>query len=214
MAERILSLGEEIANSITHGVGLVASIVALPILLMKARSSSDPSALVGAAIYGLSLILLYGASTVYHALPLSDAKRFFRVVDHSAIYLLIAGTYTPFALIALGGTRGWWLFGTIWTLAAFGGAMQFSAWRDRHRLKIALYLIMGWLGMITFTPLAARLHPGGTTLLVAGGIAYTLGVPFHLWTRLRYHNALWHAFVLTGSVLHFFAVLLYVLRPS
>jgi hemolysin III len=208
------SLAEVVANNVVQSFGILLSIIGLTTLVAFAAVAGGALNVTACAVFGAALVLLYTISTLHHAIPEHIAPRVLSKLDHIAIYFLIAGTYTPFALIALGGTRGWWLFGTIWTLAAFGSAMQFSALRDRHRVKIALYLVMGWLGMVTFTPLAARLHPGGTTLLLAGGIAYTLGVPFHLWTRLRYHNALWHAFVLTGSVLHFFAVLLYVLRPS
>jgi hemolysin III len=165
------------------------------------------------AVFGATLILMYTVSTIYHAVPVHVAPRVLSRLDHIAIHLLIAGTYTPFALITLGGARGWWLFGAIWALAVFGSALQFTRLRERNALKIGLYLLMGWLGLLTFAPLSTRLGFGGTALLLAGGAAYTLGVPFHLWKKLRYHNVLWHAFVLLGSVLHFFAVLFYVLPP-
>jgi len=211
MAERILSLGEEIANSITHGVGLVASVVALPILLMKARSSTDPSTLVGATIYGLSLILLYGASTVYHALPLSDAKRFFRVVDHSAIYLLIAGTYTPFALGPLRGPWGTALLIVIWALAIGGIASKLLVGLRLPHVSTALYLVMGWLIIVAIKPLVENVPRAGLAWLAAGGIAYTGGVVFYAMKRVRYSHMVWHLFVAAGSVCHFMAVLGYAL---
>ena len=138
------------------------------------------------------------------------APLFLGRLDHISIYVLIAGTYTPFALLALGGAVGWWLFGAIWTLALVGSALEFIRMRHRRGIAVTLYLIMGWLGLLSFGPLSAALGTGGTVLLLAGGAAYTLGVPFYLWRRLPFHFVLWHAFVLAGSVLHFFAVLLYV----
>jgi hemolysin III len=207
------TLAEVVANNVVQSIGILLSIIGLTTLVAFAAVAGGALDVTACAVFGAALILLYTISTLHHAIPVHIAPAVLPRLDYIAIYLLIAGTYTPFALIALGGTRGWWLFGAIWALAAFGSALQFSPLRDRHGLKIALYLVMGWLGMVTFAPLAERLHFGGTALLLAGGVAYTLGVPFHLWTRLRYHNALWHLFVLAGSVLHFFAVLLYVLPP-
>ena len=167
MSDRILSLGEEIANSITHGLGLIASIAALPILLIKARSSSDPSAVVGATIFGLSLILLYGASTVYHALPLSNAKRYFRVVDHSAIYLLIAGTYTPFALGPLRGPWGTALLVVIWALAVGGVASKLIVGLRLRHASTAMYLVMGWLIIVAIKPLVENVPRAGLAWLAA-----------------------------------------------
>ncbi|MES2404017.1 MAG: hemolysin III family protein [Pseudomonadota bacterium] len=205
------SLAEVATNNVVQSLGILLSIIGLTTLVAFAAVEGGALNVTASAVFGASLIILYTVSTLNHAIPEHAAPRMLSLLDHIAIYLLIAGTYTPFALIALGGVRGWWLFGAIWTLAALGSVLEFSSLRERTGFKITLYLIMGWLGMVTFVPLAARLHVGGTTLLLAGGIAYTLGVPFHLWRGLRYHNALWHAFVLTGSTLHFFAVLLYVL---
>ena len=211
MPDRILSLGEEIANSITHGLGLIASIAALPLLLMKARSSNDPSALVGAAIYGLSLILLYAASTVYHALPLSDAKRFFRVVDHSAIYLLIAGTYTPFALGPLRGPWGTALLVVIWALALAGIASKLVVGLRLKHASTAMYLVMGWLIIVAIKPLVENVPRAGLAWLAAGGLAYTGGVVFYAMKRVKYSHMIWHLFVAAGSVCHFMAVLGYAL---
>ena len=205
------TFAEELANNVVQGTGILLSIVGLTTLVAFAAVEGGALDVTACAVFGAALVLLYTISTIYHALPVHIAPRVLARLDHIAIHVLIAGTYTPFALIALGGARGWWLFGAIWTLAAAGSALQFTPLRERHALKIGLYLAMGWLGLLTFGPLSARLHMGGTALLLAGGAAYTFGVPFHLWRGLRYHNALWHALVLTGSLLHFFAVLLYVL---
>lgn len=205
------TFGEEVANGVVQSVGILLSIAGLTTLVAFAAVDGHALDVTASAVFGATLILMYTVSTVYHALPVHVAPRVLSRLDHIAIHLLIAGTYTPFALVALGGARGWWLFGAIWALAVFGSALQFTSLRERHALKIGLYLLMGWLGLLTFAPLSARLGFGGTALLLAGGGAYTLGVPFHLWKKLRYHNVLWHAFVLLGSVLHFFAVLLYVL---
>ncbi len=205
------TFAEEVANGVVQSVGILLSIVGLTTLVAFAAVNGGALDVTASAVFGAALVLLYTVSTIYHALPVHIAPRLLARLDHIAIYLLIAGTYTPFALIALGGTRGWWLFGAIWSLAVFGSILQFTRLRERQRLKIGLFLMMGWLGLLTFAPLSAKLGAGGTTLLLAGGAAYTLGVPFHLWRKLRYHNVLWHAFVLLGSVLHFFAVLWYVL---
>jgi hemolysin III len=205
------TFGEEVANGVLQSVGILLSIAGLTTLVAFAAVSGHALDVTASAVFGATLILMYTVSTIYHAVPVHVAPRVLSRLDHIAIHLLIAGTYTPFALIALGGARGWWLFGAIWTLAVLGSAAQFTRLRERTAWKIGLYLLMGWLGLLTFAPLSAHLGFGGTTLLLAGGVAYTFGVPFHLWKKLRYHNVLWHAFVLLGSVLHFFAVLLYVL---
>ena len=205
------TFAEEMANGIVQSVGILLSIVGLTTLVAVAAVDGRALDVTACAVFGGALIVMYTVSTIYHAVPVHIAPRLLARMDHIAIYLLIAGTYTPFALIALGGVRGWWLFGAIWGLAVFGSVLQFTPLRERKGLKIGLYLLMGWCGMLTFGPLSAHLGMGGTELVLAGGVAYTLGVPFHLWRKLRYHNVLWHSFVLTGSALHFFAVLLYVL---
>lgn len=205
------TFGEEVANNVVQGFGVLLSIIGLTTLVACAAVAGGALDVTACAVFGAALVLLYTISTIYHAAPVDFAPQLMARLDHIAIYLLIAGTYTPFALLALGGMRGWWLFGAIWTLAGIGSVLQFTRLRGHRALEIALYLTMGWLGMLTFGPLSERLHVGGSALLLAGGVAYTLGVPFHLWRKLRYHNALWHALVLTGSTLHFFAVLLYVL---
>jgi hemolysin III len=211
MSERDLSVSEEIANSITHGVGLIASIAGLPILLLRARSSNDASAIPGAIIFGVTLILLYATSTVYHALPLSKGKRLFRVLDHSAIYLLIAGTYTPFALGPLRGAWGWTLLALIWGLALVGiGSKVFVGFTLPH-LSTGLYLLMGWLIVIAIKPLVENIPLAGLLWLTAGGLAYTGGVAFYNMKRVRYNHMIWHLFVAAGSVCHFIAVLGYAI---
>jgi hemolysin III len=205
------TFAEVVVNNAIQGAGVLLSLVGLALLVAFAAADGGVMDVTASAVFGATLVLLYAISTVNHAIPEHVVPPVLPLLDHIAIYLLIAGTYTPFALIALRGARGWWLFGTIWLLATGGSVLEFSPLRERRGFKITLYLVMGWLGLVALAPLAAQLQFGGTALLLAGGVAYTLGVPFHLWRGLRYHNALWHAFVLTGSTLHFFAVLLYVL---
>jgi hemolysin III len=214
MLDRVLSIGEEIANSVTHGLGLIASIAAVPVLLLKARSSNDPSALLGATIFGLTLILLYATSTVYHALPISKGKQFFRVLDHSAIYLLIAGTYTPFALGPLRGPWGSSLLVVIWTLALIGIASKVLGGFRLPHLSTALYLLMGWLIVVAIKPLVENVPRAGLLWLAAGGLAYTGGVVFYSMKRVRYSHMIWHLFVAVGSVCHFVAVLSYAIPPA
>src|SRR3954454_6347115 len=204
------SVREEIAHSAIHGLGIALSIVGLIALVLAARRTGDPWDVVASAVYGVTLILLYLASTLYHGIPHTGAKRILRVLDHSAIYLLIAGTYTPFTLVSLRGPWGWTLFGLIWGLAILGIVLKVAAIGRFRGLSLALYLGMGWLVVIALRPLTAALAQGGMVLLVLGGISYTSGVAFSVGRRLPYHHAVWHAFVLAGSVFHFFAILLYV----
>ena len=214
MTERTPSVGEEIASSVTHGIGLAASIIVLPFLITVAARDGDAWRITSAAIFGSSLILLYGASTLYHALPRSRAKRVFRILDHSAIYLLIAGTYTPFLLGPLRGGWGWSLFVVIWLLAIGGVVMKSTLGIRWVRLSTVVYLLMGWLGVVAVKPLLDRVSPPGLLWLLAGGLAYTFGVIFYAWGRLRYGHAIWHLFVATGSVCHVVAVLRYAGGPT
>lgn len=204
---------EEFASSLTHGLGVLLSIAGLAALASVAARSGNGWHLVSACIYGASLVLLYSASTLYHAVAHPDAKRVLRVLDHVGIFLLIAGTYTPFTLIALRGAWGWSLFGVVWTLAAIGIGLELRQVRRRGWL-VALYVGMGWVGVAAIGPLMASLSSTGLWLLFGGGISYTLGVPFYLWRSLPYNHAIWHLFVLGGSVLHFWAVLYHVLPQS
>lgn len=205
------SVGEEIANSVTHGVGVVLSIAGLAILTGFASVFGSVWHIVGCSIYGAMQILLYTASTLYHSIPLPRAKAVLRVIDHAAIFLLIAGTYTPFALVNLRGPWGWSLLIAVWTLAIAGIVAQSCLMRQKNWLNVALYVAMGWIAIIGVKPLFESVSLGGIVLLFAGGLAYTLGCIFYVWRRLRYHHAVWHLFVLAGSALHFFAVLFYVI---
>ncbi|WP_426700944.1 PAQR family membrane homeostasis protein TrhA [Rhodanobacter sp. Col0626] len=208
------SFGDELASSVIHGVGIVLSIAGLAVLVAFATLHGNALTVVACAVFGSSLVLLYTASTLYHSVSVAAAKPALRALDHIAIYVLIAGTYTPFTLIALHGAWGWGLFAAVWVLALIGSALELGLLRRYHKLAVLLYVGMGWIGMVAFKPLSEHLQFGGITLLLAGGLAYTLGVPFYLWRRLPYHHALWHVFVLAGSVLHFLAVLLYVIPDA
>lgn len=208
------SFGDELASSVIHGIGIVLSIAGLAVLVAFAALHGNALTVVACAVFGTSLVLLYTASTLYHSVSLVAAKPALRTLDHIAIYVLIAGTYTPFTLIALPGAWGWSLFTAVWTLALLGSALELGLLRRYHKLAVLLYVGMGWIGMIAFEPLSRHLQAGGIALLIGGGLAYTLGVPFYLWRKLPYHHTLWHVFVLAGSVLHFLAVLLYVIPAS
>ncbi len=207
------SLGEEIANSVSHGVGIALSLAALVVLVASAASAGgDGYKLAGAVVFGVALVLEYTASTLYHGLPHPGAKHVFKILDHCGIYLLIAGTYTPFTLVTLRGHGGWALFGVVWGLAALGIALE-ALWAYRPRwISAAVYLGMGWMVVLSIRPLAANLAPAGLWLLVAGGLAYTVGTVFYVLERVRYMHALWHVFVLAGSACHVLAVLLFVVR--
>lgn len=205
------SLREEVASSVIHGIGIVLSIAGLATLVgFAARDGGGAREIASVAVYGTTLILLYTASTLYHGVPVARAKPVLRLLDHAAIFLLIAGTYTPFTLLTLHGAWGVALFVLVWALALVGIALEWRRVRNRV-LMASLYVALGWVGLVAIKPLTENLQAGGLWLLFGGGAAYTLGVPFYLWKRLPYSHALWHVFVLLGSVLQFFAVLLYVL---
>jgi hemolysin III len=204
------SLGEELANSISHGAAALAAIAALPVLVVGAVSKGGAAGVVGASIFGAALLCLYAASTIYHALPTGRAKRVFRILDHCAIFLLIAGTYTPFTLGALRGSWGWSLFGVVWGLA-FVGVVLKTFFGARYRaLSTGLYVAMGWVGVVAARPMLSAVPTAGLLWLLAGGLAYTFGAAFYLADgRLRYSHFVWHLFVVAGSGCHFVAVLLY-----
>ena len=209
-AGREYTVGEEIANSITHGLGVAFSIVALTLLVGAAALYGDSWALAGGVVFGVSLILLYTGSTLYHAIPVPKARHVFKIIDHSAIYVLIAGSYTPFTLVTMRVNGGWWMFAVVWTLAAIGVATEaFWAYRPRC-LSAAVYLFMGWLAVFMIGPMRASLAPAGLYLLVAGGLCYTLGTVVYVYKKVPYFHMVWHLWVLAGSVCHFLAVLLYV----
>jgi hemolysin III len=209
MKTRPQSLGEEIANSVSHGVALLAAIGAVPFLIASARRLSLAS-FIGTLVFAATMVLLYLASTLYHALPAGRAKRIFLKLDHGAIYLFIAGSYTPFALGALGGPWGWTLFGLVWSLAVIGVTLKAFDRLSHPWLSTGLYLVMGWLVLIAAVPLIEKVPLPGLIWLVAGGLAYTTGVVFFvLDSRVRYAHAVWHGFVVAGTGCHFFAVLGY-----
>jgi len=211
--DRPQTRGEEIANSTSHGLALLAAVAALVWLVIAARAHGA-AAIVGAAVFGGTMVLLYLASTLYHALPAGRAKRLFQTFDHAAIYLFIAGSYTPFSLGVLGGPWGWTLFGLVWSIAAAGILLKASNRLSHPWLSTGLYLAMGWLAVIAAVPLVERVQAAGLALLVGGGLAYTLGVVFFMLdSKWRYAHAVWHGFVVAGSGLHFFAVLGYSAAP-
>ena len=205
------SIREEVAHSITHGIGLLLSLVGLAVLVVNASYYGDAWHIVSSSVYGATLVLLYSASTLYHAITVPDVKKILQKIDHAAIFLLIAGTYTPFTLVNLRGGWGWTLFGMVWSIAIAGMIMELIVRRRYKSISIGLYLGLGWLVMIAIGPVIDNVAPGGLVLLLAGGLCYSLGVIFYVWKSLLYHHAVWHLFVLAGSALHFFAVLLYVI---
>jgi len=208
------SLGEEIANSVTHGIGALLSIVALTMLVILAVTQDDPVRIVSAAVYGSSLTLLFLFSTLYHSLPGSRIKKIFQLLDHCAIYLLIAGTYTPVLLISLKGAWGYSLMVIIWSLALFGIFFKVFFGEERFpKLSLFIYISMGWLIIIASTEMMTAIPPGGLVLLAVGGVVYTAGVVFYVRDHMPYNHAVWHLFVLGGSICHFFAVYKYVLSP-
>lgn len=208
---RVQSVGEEIANAVTHGLGVVAGVVAFTLLVVFAARSGGVLEMASAVIYGVSLVLLYTASTLYHSFPWPRVKHVFKVLDHAGIYLLIAGTYTPFTLVTLADDGGWRLFALVWALAIAGIAVE-AAWVHRPAwLSAIIYLGMGWLALLMIGPLKENLDPVGLWLLVAGGLAYTLGTVFYVLKRVPYMHAVWHLFVLAGSVCHVLAVMLAVI---
>lgn len=204
--------GEEIANSLTSALGAALGVAALTVLVVLA--AGDPWRVVGCAVFGAGLVMSYGLSAAYHGMPRSRVKVILRRLDHAAIFLLIAGTYTPFLLVNLRGPWGWSLFGVVWALAIAGIVLKCTRLRHREWLSLALYLGLGWLAVIAIKPLVQTLDPLGLTLLFAGGAAYSVGVVFYLWRSLPYRHAVWHLFVLTGSLLHFLAVLHAVAPPA
>ncbi len=205
------SLGEEIANSITHGIGAGLSIAALSILVTLAGLFGDTWRIVSFSIYGTTLILLYLSSTFYHSFQSPYLKNIFRILDHSAIFLLIAGTYTPFTLVTLRGGWGWTLLCLVWATGISGVIFKIFFINRFKPLSLAIYIGMGWLGIIALKPLLSALPVGGMIWLGIGGLAYLLGVIFYLWEGIPFNHAIWHLFVLGGSVCHFFSILFYVL---
>lgn len=207
-------LSTELANTFTHAIGLALSVAGLVVLVVLASQRGNATHIAACSVYAATLVLLYLASTLYHASRRPRVREVMRVVDHAAIYLLIAGTYTPFALITLQGPWGWSVFGVIWGLALLGVGYKIFFCGRHPSFSLALYLLMGWLVLVIIKPLLAHLPLGGFAWLLAGGLAYTVGAGFYLWKSLRHHHAIWHLFVMAGSTCHFFAVMLYVLPPA
>ena len=209
LEERPQSLGEEIANSVSHGIGLLAALIAVPFLISAALERADPAGIVGASVFAITMVLLYVSSTVFHALPPNRAKRIFQILDHSAIYLLIAGTYTPFTFGVLRGVWGWTLFGLVWIMAFAGTVFKILGGVRYTMLSTWVYLAMGWLVLIAIEPVWTLVPKWGLFWLFAGGIAYTAGALFFMAERIRYFHFVWHLFVVMGTACHFVAVLWY-----
>lgn len=202
---------EELANGLASALGVVLSAVGLSVMVARSWGHGTAVHVISAAVFGCSLLASYGASTCYHLAKNAERKRFLRRIDHAAIFLLIAGTYTPFTLVTLRGTWGWSIFGAVWGLALFGILFENSLRRHRRSLSIGLYLLMGWTALAAIKPLYAALPRGGFVLLAAGGLAYTFGTILYGLRRVPFAHFWWHLVVLAGSTLHFFAILLYVI---
>jgi len=207
---KIYTLGEEIANSITHGIGAGLSIAGLTLLVVLAALYGNVYQIVSFSIYGATLIILYLASTLYHSFQQAKVKRVFRVIDHASIFLLIAGTYTPFLLVGIRGVMGWTLLIIVWGLALLGVGFKALFIHRFEKLSVLAYILMGWLSVIAFKEMLANIPLGGMILLGVGGVVYTVGVIFYAMTKVRYTHTIWHLFVLGGSICHYFAVLLYL----
>jgi hemolysin III len=207
--ERPQSLGEEVANSVSHGLGLSAAVAAFPVLVMAAQQRGDTAGIVGASVFATTMVLLYLASTLFHALPRCRAKRVFQILNHAAIYLLIAGTYTPFTLGVLRGDWGWTLFGLVWGMAIAGTVLKALGGVRYTTLSTWTYLAMGWLVIVAAKTVWTLVPGWGLFWLIAGGVAYTAGAVFFMAERIRYFHFVWHLFVVAGTACHFIAVLRY-----
>jgi hemolysin III len=208
-ARRVQTSHEEIANSVSSGVGLLAVLAGTPILVTSALQRRSAFSLAGAIIFAGSMVLLYLASTIYHAVPEGRIKQFFHLLDHAAIYILIAGTYTPFALGAMRGVWGWTLFGVVWGLAILGVSFKVLGGLKHQRLSILTYLGMGWLALFAIRLFWLHIQLPGLLWIFSGGVAYTVGVLFYAAKRLPYNHFVWHLFVIAGTACHFCAVLWY-----
>ncbi|WP_163102689.1 PAQR family membrane homeostasis protein TrhA [Peribacillus alkalitolerans] len=202
---------EELVNAITHGIGVILSITALFFLIIRSVSFGTPWHVTTFIIYGVSMLLLYVCSTLVHSFPPGKAKDIFEIFDHAAIYVFIAGTYTPFTLIVINGALGWTLLGIVWGIALVG--IVFKAFFVKRFLFLStiLYVVMGWLIVIAWNPLITTMPLAGLQLLVTGGVMYTVGAIFYVWRGFPFHHAIWHIFVILGSIAHFFSILNYVL---
>lgn len=205
------TLSEELMNSISHGIGAGLSVAALVLCIVQAAVNGTAAGVVSASIYGATLVILYCMSTLYHAITNQSARRVFRVFDHTSIYLLIAGTYTPIALVTLNGKTGWVLFGVVWGIAVLGIVLNAISIERFKKFSMISYVVMGWAVVFSAKEVIARMPKNGLIFLLIGGIAYTVGIIFYALKKVRYMHSIWHLFVLAGSILHFFAVYLYVL---
>ena len=206
------SLSEELINAISHGCGAIFGVVAVVLLVLKAAGTSDPYRIVSAAVFGAMIVVLYLMSCLYHALKVNKAKRVFRVIDHCSVFLLIAGTYTPFALVTLNGTLGWWLLILIWTIAIVGITLNAVDLKRFSKISVACYLIMGWIIIFAFNPLSAAMDPRGLSLLIWGGVVYTVGaILYGIGSKIKYFHSIFHFFCLGGTILHFIAIYSYVI---
>jgi hemolysin III len=210
-ATHVFSKKEELANSITHGIGALLSLSALVILIVYATLYGTVWHVVSFTIFGVTMFILYMSSTLLHSFPEGKVKDIFEIFDHSSIYFFIAGSYTPFLLVVIKGTLGWSLFGIVWGLAIAGTVFKCFFVKKYLFSSTALYVVMGWLMVFAWKPLVNNLAPQGITYLIIGGALYTLGAIFYVWRGFAYHHAVWHLFVLAASVAHFFCVLFYVL---
>jgi hemolysin III len=210
--ERPQSVGEEIANSVSHGLGLLAALAGFPVLVIAAGQRGNAAEIVGASVFATTMVLMYLTSTLFHALPSCRGKRVFQILDHSAIFFLIAGTYTPFTLGVLRGSWGWTLFGLVWSLAVVGTMLKVLGGVRYTMISTWVYLAMGWLVLIAAKTVWTLMPGWGLFWLVAGGIAYTAGAIFFMAERIRYFHFVWHLFVVAGTACHFVAVLRYAAR--
>ena len=209
---KLYSLGEEIFSSVTHGIGALLGVAALVLLVVFAAKAHNVYGVVSGALYGSTMIILFTMSTLYHAIAAKGAKKVFRVMDHCSIYLLIAGTYTPITLCSIRQRGGWVLFGIVWGIAVLGIVFNAINMEKFKKLSLISYIVLGWAVVAWWGAVAENIAPAGIVLLLAGGIVYMLGVVFYCLKKIAYMHSIWHIFVLAGSILHFFAVLLYVVR--
>lgn len=202
---------EEIAHAITHGIGALLSIAALVLLIVFSSLNGDTLQVISGIVFGTTMLFMYVASTIVHSLPEGKWKDIFQIFDHSSIYLFIAGSYTPFLLVPLRGDIGWTLFGIIWGIAIAGVIFKIFFVKKFLILSTVFYVLMGWLIIFVWKPLTNLMHGNGITLLVIGGVFYTVGAIFYVWRSFPYHHAVWHLFVIAGSTFHFFAIFYYVI---
>lgn len=208
--EQRYTVAEELANALTHGLGALLALAAFVLLAALGSVLGSFAHVLALVVYGATLVLLYLASTLYHAVRHHRAKRLFRLCDHASIFLLIAGTYTPYALIGIGGTGGWVLLALVWTGAVAGIAFKIVSMDRFEKLSLVFYLALGWVGVFSLGPLISAVELNGLLLLGLGGVAYTGGIVFYIWEGLPYNHAVWHLFVLAGSICHFLSIYLYV----